>query len=422
MALTGLISYFCLPKKQTIYKSMATDTNLLSARLNALSESETLAMTKKARELAAQGHKVISLSVGEPDFQTPQHVKDAAKKAIDDGFSFYSPVPGFPDLRQAIADKLKKENNLDFGPENIVVSTGAKQSIANVLLSIVNPGEEVIIFAPYWVSYVEMVKLAEGRSVIVSGSLENDFKVTAAQLEKAITPKTKAILFSSPCNPTGSVFTEKELRAIGDVVAKHKNIVVIADEIYEYINFEGSHFSIGSIPAIKDQVVTVNGFSKGYAMTGWRVGYIGAPKLIAAACDKIQGQVTSGTCSIAQKAAVAAYKGDLTAPKEMAKAYLRRRDLVVGMLKEIPGLKVNTPQGAFYSFPDVSAYLGKSVNGQKINTAAELSMFILNDVFVSTVGGDAFGAPNNIRISFAASDENLIEAVNRIKTCLAKLQ
>lgn len=401
---------------------MATDTHLLSARLNALSESETLAMTKKARELAALGHKVISLSVGEPDFQTPQHIKDAAKKAIDDGFSFYSPVPGFPDLRQAIADKLKKENNLDFGPENIVVSTGAKQSIANVLLSIVNPGEEVIIFAPYWVSYVEMVKLAEGRSVIVSGSLENDFKVTAAQLEKAITPKTKAILFSSPCNPTGSVFSEKELRAIGDVVAKHKNIVVIADEIYEYINFEGSHFSIGSIPAIKDQVVTVNGFSKGYAMTGWRVGYIGAPKVIAAACDKIQGQVTSGTCSIAQKAAVAAYKGDLTAPKEMAKAYLRRRDLVVGMLKEIPGLKVNTPQGAFYSFPDVSAYLGKSVNGQKINTAAELSMFILNDVFVSTVGGDAFGAPNNIRISFAASDENLVEAVNRIKACLAKLQ
>jgi len=401
---------------------MATDTNLLSARLNALSESETLAMTKKARELAAQGHKVISLSVGEPDFQTPQHVKDAAKQAIDDGFSFYSPVPGFPDLRQAIADKLKKENNLDFGPENIVVSTGAKQSIANVLLSIVNPGEEVIIFAPYWVSYVEMVKLAEGRSVIVSGSLENDFKVTAAQLEKAITPKTKAILFSSPCNPTGSVFTEKELRAIGEVVAKHKNIVVIADEIYEYINFEGSHFSIGSIPAIKDQVVTVNGFSKGFAMTGWRVGYIGAPKVIAAACDKIQGQVTSGTCSIAQKASVAALKGDLSAPKEMAKAYLRRRDLVVGMLKEIPGLKVNTPQGAFYSFPDVSAYLGKSVNGQKINTAAELSMFILNDVFVSTVGGDAFGAPNNIRISFAASDENLIEAVNRIKTCLAKLQ
>ena len=401
---------------------MATDNNLLSARLNALSESETLAMTKKARELAAQGHKVISLSVGEPDFQTPQHVKDAAKKAIDDGFSFYSPVPGFPDLRQAIADKLKKENNLDFGPENIVVSTGAKQSIANVLLSIVNPGEEVIIFAPYWVSYVEMVKLAEGRSVIVSGSLENDFKVTAAQLEKAITPKTKAILFSSPCNPTGSVFTEKELRAIGEVVAKHKNIVVIADEIYEYINFEGSHFSIGSIAEIKDQVVTVNGFSKGFAMTGWRVGYIGAPKIIAAACDKIQGQVTSGTCSIAQKASVAALKGDLSAPKEMAKAYLRRRDLVVGMLKEIPGLKVNTPQGAFYSFPDVSAYLGKSVNGQKINTAAELSMFILNDVFVSTVGGDAFGAPNNIRISFAASDENLIEAVNRIKTCLAKLQ
>src|SRR6478736_6396670 len=333
-----------------------TEKNLLSARLNSLSESETLAMTKKARELAAQGHKVISLSVGEPDFQTPQHIKDAAKKAIDDGFSFYTPVPGTLELRQGIAAKLKRDNNLDFGPENIVVSTGAKQSIANVLLSIVNPGEEVIIFAPYWVSYVEMVKLAEGKSVIVNGTIENDFKVTAAQVEKAITPKTKVILYSSPCNPSGSVFSEQELRAIADVVAKHERVHVIADEIYEYINYTGSHFSIGSVPAIKDRVITVNGFSKGYAMTGWRVGYIAAAKWIAAACDKLQGQVTSGTCSIAQKAAVAGIKGDLSAAKEMAAAYLRRRDLVIGLLKEIPGLKLNKPQGAFYIFPDVSAY------------------------------------------------------------------
>lgn len=399
-----------------------TDYTALSERLKSLSESETLAMTKKARELAAQGHKVISLSVGEPDFQTPQHIKEAAKKAIDDGYTFYTPVPGYPELRQAIADKLKRENNLNYGLENIVVSTGAKQSIANVLLSIVDPGDEVIIFAPYWVSYIEMVKLAEGKSVIVNGSIENDYKVTAADLEAAITPKTKAILFSSPCNPSGAVFSKKELMAIADVVAKHERIIVIADEIYEYINFEGTHFSIGSVDAIRDRVVTVNGFSKGYAMTGWRVGYIGAPKWIAAACDKIQGQVTSGTCSIAQKAAVAALTGDLTAAKEMNAAYLRRRDLVLGLLKDIPGLKVSVPQGAFYSFPDVSAYLGKSFNGNVINTAGDLAMYILNEGHVSTVGGDAFGAPKNLRISTAASDENLKEALRRIKECLAKLK
>jgi len=397
--------------------------NLLSQRLNALAESETLAMTKKARELAAQGHKVISLSVGEPDFPTPQYIKDAANKAMEEGFTTYSPVPGYPDLRKAIAEKFKRDNGLNWEMENIVVSTGAKQSIANVLLSIVDPGEEVIIFAPYWVSYIEMVKLAEGTPVIVSGGIENDFKVTAEQVAKAITPKTKAILFSTPCNPTGSVFTEKELRAIGEVVAKHEKIVVIADEIYEYINFEGSHFSIGTIDALKERVVTVNGVSKGFAMTGWRVGYIGAPKYIAAACDKIQGQVTSGTCSIAQKASLAAVSGDLTAPKEMAEAYRRRRDLVIGLLKEIPGLKVNVPTGAFYAFPDVSAYLGKTTaGGEKLEKASDLSMHILNDVFVSSVGGDAFGAPNCIRISFAASDDNLKEALRRIKECLAKLK
>lgn len=399
-----------------------TEVNLLSQRLNALSESETLAMTKKARELAAQGHKVISLSVGEPDFPTPQYIKEAAKKAIDEGYTTYTPVPGYPDLRKAIADKFKRDNNLNWEMENVVVSTGAKQSIANVLLSIVDPGDEVVIFAPYWVSYIEMVKLAEGTPVIVSAGIENDFKVTADQVEKAITPKTKAILFSSPSNPTGAVFTEKELRGIAEVVAKHERIIVIADEIYEYINFEGNHFSIGSVESIKDRVVTVNGVSKGFAMTGWRVGYIGAPKYIAAACDKIQGQVTSGTCSIAQKAAVAAVQGDLTAPKEMTQAYLRRRDLVVGLLKDIPGLKVNVPQGAFYAFPDVSHYLGKSANGKVIKTAGDLSMHILNDAFVSSVGGDAFGAPDCIRISFAASDENLKEALRRIKECLAKLQ
>lgn len=400
-----------------------TETNLLSQRLNALAESETLAMTKKARELAAQGHKVISLSVGEPDFPTPQYIKDAAKKAIDEGFTTYTPVPGYPELRKAIAEKFKRDNNLHWEMENVVVSTGAKQSIANVLLSIVDPGDEVIIFAPYWVSYIEMVKLAEGTPVVVSGGIENDFKVTADQVAGAITPNTKAILFSTPCNPTGSVFTEKELRAIAEVVAQNERIIVIADEIYEYINFEGSHFSIGSIDAIKERVVTVNGVSKGFAMTGWRVGYIGAPKYIAAACDKIQGQVTSGTCSIAQKASLAAVNGDLSAPKEMAEAYRRRRDLVIGLLKEIPGLKVNVPKGAFYAFPDVSAYLGKTApDGTRIEKASDLSMYILNDVYVSSVGGDAFGAPDCIRISFAASDDNLKEALRRIKECLAKLQ
>jgi aspartate aminotransferase len=402
--------------------STILEKNPLSDRLNALSESETLAMTKKARELAAQGHKVISLSVGEPDFQTPQHIKDAAKKAIDDGFSFYSPVPGYPELRNGIAEKLKRENNLDVTAENIVVSTGAKQSLVNSLLCLVGKGDEVIIFAPYWVSYVEMVKLAEGTPVIITGTIENDFKVTAKQLEAAITPKTKAIMFSSPCNPTGSVFSQDELTAIADVVAKHDNLFVIADEIYEYINFEGKHFSIGSLPSVKDRVVTVNGFSKGYAMTGWRVGYIAAPKWLAAACDKVQGQVTSGTCSIAQKAAVAAISGDLSAAKEMAAAYKRRRDLVLGLLKEIPGVKYNIPQGAFYAFPDISAYLGKSFNGTKIEKASDLAMFLLNEAHVATVGGDAFGAPQCIRISFAASDENLVEALRRIKETLTKLQ
>jgi len=396
--------------------------NVLSSRINALSESQTLAMTKKARELAAQGNDVISLSVGEPDFQTPQHVKDAAKKAIDDGFHFYSPVPGFPDLRKAIVDKFKRDNGLTFTPEQIIVSTGAKHSIANVLMCLLDPGDEVIIFAPYWVSYVEMVKLAEGVPVIVYGGIENDFKVSAKEVAAAITPRTKAILYSSPCNPTGSIFTKDELTEIAGVVASHENIFIIADEIYEYISFNNDFFSIGSLDIVKDRTITVNGMSKGFAMTGWRLGYIGAPLEIAKACDKMQGQFTSGTCSITQKAAVAALNGDLTAPKEMAKAYLRRRDLVLGLLKEIPGVKTNVPKGAFYIFPDVSYYLGKYNGSQEIKNVDDLCMYLLNNAFVALVPGDAFGDPNCIRISFAASDENLIKAISRIKTELAKLK
>ncbi|MDJ1491761.1 pyridoxal phosphate-dependent aminotransferase [Cytophagaceae bacterium DM2B3-1] len=396
--------------------------SVLSDRVNAMAESATLAMTKKARELAAQGVKVISLSIGEPDFPTPQHIKDAAKKAIDDNFTQYTPVSGIADLRSAIAEKLRRDNNLDWKPENIVVSTGAKQSLTNVLLALLNPGDEVIIFSPYWVSYSEMVVLAEGVPVLVTGSLENDFKVTAEEFEAAITPRTKLVMFSSPCNPTGSVFTEEELRKIGQVVERHENIFVMADEIYEYIVFEGKNFSIGSIPSIKDRVITVNGCSKGYAMTGWRLGYIAAAKWIADACDKIQGQVTSGTCSITQKAAVAALTGPLDDTRKMAEAYRRRRDLVIGKLREIPGLKISVPQGAFYAFPDMSSYFGKSDGTNKINNADDLAMYLLNVGHVATVSGAAFGAPNCIRLSTAASDENLTEAISRIKTALGNLK
>ena len=395
---------------------------LLSERVNAMAESATLAMTKKARELAAQGVKVISLSIGEPDFPTPQHIKDAAKKAIDDNFTQYTPVSGIADLRAAIAEKLRRDNNLDWKAENIVVSTGAKQSLTNALLALLNPGDEVVIFSPYWVSYSEMVVLAEGVPVLVHGALENDFKVTAAQLEAAITPRTKIVMFSSPCNPTGSVFTEQELRDIAAVVERHENIFVMADEIYEYIVFEGKNFSIGSVPAIKDRVITVNGCSKGYAMTGWRLGYLAAPKWIADACDKIQGQVTSGTCSITQKAAVAALTGPLDDTRKMAEAYRRRRDLVIAGLREIPGLKIAVPQGAFYAFPDMSHYFGKSDGTHNIQNADDLAMYLLNVGHVATVSGSAFGAPNCIRLSTAASDENLTEALRRIKEALGRLR
>jgi aspartate aminotransferase len=397
--------------------------SLLAQRIQALEESSTLGMTKKARELAAQGHKVISLSVGEPDFKTPAHICEAAKKAIDDGFHGYSPVAGYPDLRMAIANKLKRDNNLEWGSENIVVSTGAKHSLANAIAALINPGDEVIIFSPYWVSYSEMVKLAEGTSVIVQGAFDNNFKVTAAQFEAAITPKTKMVMFASPNNPTGSVYTESELRDIANVVARHENIFVLADEIYEYINFtQGGHFSIGSIPEIKERVITVNGVAKGHAMTGWRIGFIAAAKWIADGIEKLQGQVTSGTNSIAQKAAVAAFNGTLDHAYEMKAAYDRRRKLVVGKLREIPGFKVNMPEGAFYAFPDISYYFGKSDGTTTINDSDDFCTWLLNESFVATVAGSGFGAPDCMRISTAAADEQLEEACERIKTAVAKLK
>lgn len=396
--------------------------SLLAQRIQALEESSTLGMTKKARELAAQGHKVISLSVGEPDFKTPAHICEAAKKAIDDGFHGYSPVAGYPDLRMAIANKLKRDNNLEWGSENIVVSTGAKHSLANAIAALINPGDEVIIFSPYWVSYSEMVKLAEGVSVIVQGAFENNFKVTAEQFEAAITPKTKMVMFASPNNPTGSVYTESELRDIANVVARHENIFVLADEIYEYINFtQGGHFSIGSIPEIKDRVITVNGVAKGHAMTGWRIGFIAAAKWIADGIEKLQGQVTSGTNSIAQKAAVAAFNGSLDHAYEMKAAYDRRRKLVVGKLREIPGFKVNMPDGAFYAFPDISYYFGKSDGKTTIKDSDDFCTWLLTEALVATVAGSGFGAPNCMRISTAAADEQLDEACERIKTAVAKL-
>ena len=398
-------------------------TSLLAQRIQALEESSTLGMTKKARELAAQGHKVISLSVGEPDFKTPAHICEAAKKAIDDGFHGYSPVAGYPDLRMAIANKLKRDNNLEWGSENIVVSTGAKHSLANAIAALINPGDEVIIFSPYWVSYSEMVKLAEGTSVIVQGAFDNNFKVTAAQFEAAITPKTKMVMFASPNNPTGSVYTESELRDIANVVARHENIFVLADEIYEYINFtQGGHFSIGSIPEIKERVITVNGVAKGHAMTGWRIGFIAAAKWIADGIEKLQGQVTSGTNSIAQKAAVAAFNGSLDHAYEMKAAYDRRRKLVVEKLREIPGFKVNMPDGAFYAFPDISYYFGKTDGTTVIKDSDDFCSWLLADAFVATVAGSGFGAPDCMRISTAAADEQLVEACDRIKAAVAKLK
>ncbi|MDR0370411.1 MAG: pyridoxal phosphate-dependent aminotransferase [Prevotellaceae bacterium] len=393
----------------------------VSERLAALSPSETLAMSQKSAELKALGIDVINLSVGEPDFTTPKHIKDAGKKAIDDDFSFYSPVPGFLSLRNAICEKLKKENKLEFTPDQIVCSNGAKQSVCNVLLSIAGRGDEVIIPAPYWVSYPEMVKLAEGKSVIVSAGIAQDFKISPEQLENAITPRTKAMILCSPSNPTGSVYTRSELKGLADVLAKHPDMVVISDEIYEHINYTGRHESLAQFENIRERTVIVNGISKGYAMTGWRLGWIAAPKQIAAACNKLQGQYTSGACSIAQKAAEAAYLGDQSCVAEMRSAFERRKNLVVKLARQSNGLKVNEPAGAFYIFPDCSAYYGKSYNGRTITDSSDLAMYLLEEGHVACVGGAAFGAPECIRMSYATSDENLQEAFGRIAIALDKL-
>jgi len=370
-------------------------------------------MSQKSQELRAQGIDVINLSVGEPDFNTPKHIKAAAQKAIDDNFSFYSPVPGYMPLRKAIAEKLKKENGLDFDPSQIVCSNGAKQAVCNAIMSLVGPGDEVIVPAPYWVSYVEMVKLAEGTNVIVKAGLEQNFKITPAQLEEAITPKTKLLILCSPSNPTGSVYSKEELKGLAEVIGKHPNMFVLADEIYEHINYVGKHESIAQFPEVKDHVIIINGVSKGYAMTGWRLGWMAAPKWIASACNKLQGQYTSGPCSIAQKAAEAAYTGDQSSVETMRQAFERRRDLVVKMAGEISGFKVNKPDGAFYIFPECDSYFGKKTpKGDVIKSAADLAMYLLVDGHVACVGGGAFGAPNCIRMSYATSEENLTEPSN----------
>ena len=399
--------------------------NILSNRILNMAESETLAMTAKARELKAQGKDVISLSIGEPDFNTPEIVKEAAKQAIDDNFTHYPPVPGYPDLREAVCQKFKRDNNLDFKPEQIVVSTGAKQSIYQVVQCLVNPGDEVIIPTPYWVSYKEIIRVAEGKCVYVKTLIENDFKVTPEQIEAAITPRTKLIMFSSPSNPTGMLYTKEELKGIAEVVARHENVFIMADEIYEHINFVGKHESIAQFPEVKDRVITINGVAKGFAMTGWRIGFIAAPLEIAKACNKLQGQVTSATCSIAQKATVRAMQMDPNTSEDiinMRNIFRQRRDMVYKLLCDIPGLKVRLPQGAFYFFPDVSSYYGKSFNGNKIENSTDMAFYLLNEANVATVMGSAFGDDTCIRLSYATSEELLREALRRIKDALANLK
>jgi aspartate aminotransferase len=394
----------------------------LSQRVSSLSESQTIGMSKLSRELSSQGIDVINLSLGEPDFVTPAHICAAAKKAIDDGYTFYPPIAGFAELRKAVSEKFKRENNLDYKPDQVVVSTGAKQSIANVVLSVIDPGDEVIIPMPFWVSYIEIVKLAEGVTVSLPTTIESDFKITPAQLEAAITPKTKMFIFSSPCNPTGTVYTKEELKALAEVLRKHPRIIILSDEIYEHINFLDEHQSIAQFDFIKDQVVIVNGVSKGYAMTGWRIGYIGAPKYIAEACDKMQGQFTSAASSIAQKAAEAALNDSQQPTLDMQAAFKRRRDLVLGLMKDIPGWIINEPKGAFYVFPNISYYFGKSDGENVIHNSTDLCMYLLHKGHVSLVTGEAFGAPNCLRFSYATSDEKLIEAIKRIKNALSKLK
>lgn len=393
----------------------------LAHRILVLEESQTIGMAKRARELAAQGHDVINLSFGEPDFQTPDHIKAAAKQAIDEGFTFYTPVPGIPELRKGIVAKLKRDNGLDYAPEQIVVSTGAKQSIANTVLCLVNPGDEVIILGPYWVSYLEIVKLAEGVPVVVSGSIENNFRPDVDQLRAAVNERTKAIIYSSPSNPTGAMLTRTEFDALAAILRDNPQVYAIADEIYEYISYGSEHISLASYTDIKDQVVLVNGFSKGFAMTGWRVGYIAAARHIANACDKMQGQFTSATCSIAQKAAVAAINGPMDFARNMTEAFLRRRDMMLKEMAGIPGWRVAVPDGAFYLFPEVKSSFGKQVDGKVISDSTDLCNYLLGEAHVSIVPGCAFGNDDCIRISFAAADDKLFEAMQRIKRAMARL-
>lgn len=393
----------------------------LSERLIAMEESATIAMSRKSRELKAEGKDIISLSLGEPDFFTPQFIKDAATEAMNNNFTMYTPVQGYDDLRESISLKFMRDNGLVYTKDQIVASTGAKQSIANVVLSLINPGDEVIVPAPYWVSYLEIVKVAEGMPVVIKAGIDSDFKINGKQLEAAITPKTKMMIFSTPCNPTGTVYTKEELKGLADVLKKYPHVVVISDEIYEHINFIGKHESLAQFPEVYDQVVTVNGVSKAWAMTGWRLGYIGAPKIIADACTKVQGQFTSATCSITQKAAIAAMKADPSVLKDMIKAFDNRRKLVLEALNNMPGVKANIPGGAFYVFPDVSSFFGKAYNGFTVNNADDMCLYLLSEALVALVTGDAFGDPNCIRISYAASEETLTEAMKRIKLAFEKL-
>lgn len=396
--------------------------NILSDRLNRLSPSATLAMSQRSSELRAQGVDIINMSVGEPDFNTPDHIKEAAIKAVQDNWTRYSPVPGYPDLKKAIAAKLKNENGLDYLPSQILCSNGAKQSVCNAIMALVNPGDEVIIPAPYWVSYPQMVLLAEGTPVAIPTTIEQDFKVTPQQLEQAITPRTRAIILCSPSNPTGSVYSAAELEALKDVLLKHERVMVIADEIYEHINYVGAHASMAQFADIKDRVVIVNGVSKAYAMTGWRIGFIAAPEWVVKGCNKLQGQYTSGPCSVSQKAAEAAYTGSQECVETMRQAFERRRNLIVSLAREIPGLEVNNPQGAFYLFPKCSSFFGKRDGDRVINNSTDLAMYLLEVGHVATVGGDAFGSPECFRMSYATSEANITEAMRRIADTLARLK
>lgn len=396
--------------------------NFLSHRVEKLAESETLAMARLGNELKEKGVNVINMSLGEPDFATPDFLKNAAKEAIDKNYSYYTPVPGYKDLQEAVSQKFKRDNGLDYRPSQIVVSTGAKQSIINLVMAVINPGDEVILPAPYWVSYSEMIQLNDGKVVTLPTDYKSDFKITPEQLQNAITPKTKLFMFSNPCNPTGTMYSEAELRALGEIFKKNPHVLICSDEIYEHITFAGKMFSIGSIPELTERTITVNGLSKGFAMTGWRLGYLGAPQAIASACVKIQGQFTSGPCSITQRAAIAAVKADPSVVKSMQEAFLSRRNLLISLMKEVPHIKVNNPGGAFYLFPEVSYYFGKKHADMVIKDAKDLCMYLLNVGHVALTPGGAFGAPDYIRLSYATSEDVIREAVSRIKKALSELK